>query len=358
MASVSSFSPDGMMPNITYNKMMEPIYGRMPTKVSRVEAPELNSVEESKLYVGIITYDREPYLRYTLRNVYGTAAKIVIIEGHVKEYWDLPFSDYSQKVIDDVDVKKNVLYRHVGKVVDKYHLVQKALDVLKTLVGVNDFIIMMGADEAWNTESIRWLETLDKDVLWVGVPFDNFYGDFRHVLVKPWVLSNKIPANKNHGWIAYDRDGNRLVNEMYQERIFRYRDGFNYVGNHVSIKDVAGKYVYADRKYQDRRVFISQGSSIRWAHYGYVGCQEWLAQKIKYYLLKRGKVNVKNVFGFVGLDPGYRYAMTGDEFVFDGNDNKIIEVPKGYVHPWPMGKHPYAKMKREEIFNSTMRLVS
>ncbi len=356
MGSGSS-SHKGMMPQIKYNNMMEPVYEWIPINASKPKISDVVQTQANKLFFGIFTHDVEPYLWYTLKNIYGAAVKIVVIEGYVKECWDLPFSDYTQRVVARVDTDKKVLYQHVGRVVDKYHLAQKALDILRTIVGINDLIIMMGADEAWSHGTIRWLEGLDKDVLWAGVPFDNFYGDFRHILVKPWTLSEEIPSRKIDGWVAYDREDRQLVNEMYQERVFRYRDGFNYAGNHVSIKDGQDRYIYSDQKYQGRRIFLAQNSVTRWAHYGYVGCRDWLSQKIRYYLLKGGKVTCQNVYEAVRLDHRYRYAETGNELVFDGNDNKIVEVQTGYVHPWPMGTHPYASMTRDNIFNSKMSLL-
>lgn len=329
------------IPEINYTSMGEPIHGFKEVILKTEDR------KGADLYFCIMTHDCEPYLSHSLRNIYRHAARIVVIEGNVEEFWHLPFTDYTERVVSEVDADKKIVYRHLGRVQDKSDLVGAGLDILRTMAKRNDFVIVMGADEAWSHDALDWLLTLPEEILWVGVPFYDFYGDFRHHRVLSWAMGGDIPDHKKCGFRAFDRNGKFLVNGMYQERVYRIRDGWNYKENHTAIKDAQQRYIYADPFYQEQRIFLDLKNA-QWFHYGYVGCKDWLREKIGYYSKKLGRFDPDTA---ASKGVKYRYAETGDPDLF-GPDYELREVPDGFIHPPPMPDHPYAKMTREEIFNS------
>lgn len=298
-----------------------------------------------KVWASLICHSQEPYLKSVMENLYGLVDRMVVAEGSVREFWGEPWTDYTREVIREVDKGRKVMYGFLGNVKSKESLTEHNLRVVLENGDEGDWLIAMGADEAWRPSAVEYLRSLPEDVVWVGIPMDEFVGDFRHLRKKRY--PDILPEGQQ---AFYDKNGMWMVNGKYHERAFRIKRGLSYFDNHTAIRDNEGRYVYADPYYGGKRLLVSLSNpEIRWVHYGWVGCSEWLSRKAGYYAMRSGAADIK---GSVKKDSRYAYAMSGNPEVFDEKVYEIIDVGSGYCHPYPFEKHPYAKMTREEIFKS------
>jgi hypothetical protein len=299
-----------------------------------------------KIWAALLTYNHEPYLEYTLKNLLNLVDGVVITEGVVFDYWDEPETDYTRKIVEKLDSKK-VIYNPMGKVKRKEDMTQRNLDIVLKNGDEGDWLIALGADEALHPELVDWLRNAPMNIWWVGMPLDNFIGDFSHVLRETnWMVRH--PERPRF----FDRNGVGMVNGYYHERVFRVKKGLSYGDNHTAIRDSLGRYLYAHRVYEDKRLYLARDSAVRWVHYGYVGRRDWLFMKKLYFYIRHDGRNLprdKAIELCNKADPMWVYLSEGSTRGF-GDDWEIVEI-KNYRHPWPFNEHPRATMTKEAILN-------
>jgi hypothetical protein len=305
---------------------------------------------ERKLIFGIMAYDREPYFTSVVRNLYSHAKKIVVIEGYEEMYWKLSDCNWTQKKVKELDTEGKIAYKNIGRIQNspdgitwnKNEIMQELIDEAGKYANEGDWIIYLGADELWRSDTLDFMLTLPEDVVWVGVPFDNFIGDLYHMIVRrKEAYTDDSLENK-----FYDKFGNFMVNGLYHERAFRFFKGYNFRTNHTAVKDGDKRYVYADPSYQSKRVLLPLDSDLRWVHYGYVGEMDWILRKLIYHNLRQvDSPDLERSFPW--NEDRYRWIFHG--WCRQNPSQKIVRISDDYKHPYPMEEHPYFGKTRQEI---------
>jgi hypothetical protein len=301
----------------------------------------------SRVFAGIITYDHEPYLPYVIENVCPLVDKLFLVEGNVKEFWDLPETDYTRLLVEQSQHREKIVYRSLGKVENKERMVAEYFPLMEANASEGDWLITMGADEAWCEDAIPFLKSLDNSIIHVMFPFWNFVGDFKH-----FVVLNLNKDDFHAGQIFYDRSGEWMINGKYHERAYRWFGDYHYGDNHTAVRSPDEKYLYSDALYRDKRIYIPlSDEQLRWCHYGHVGRKDFMFQRRLYYL--------KKVYGDNRGLEYYRTKLEEEDWWWDYLTHGIIGKPDGIVevveqeisHPFPFENHPWRHLTREEIFN-------
>jgi len=140
-----------------------------------------------KIYVGMIAYDEEWIIGYSLKSVYDYVDEIIVIDG---SQWG-PSTDRTVEIASSVGPKVRVIsgtWIAMNKDGQRGtdHKYRQQMEFLENMEkGLDNWCIFMGADEVWDEENIkRLVDYLQKakGTMLFSYQWLNFYGDCWHTI--------------------------------------------------------------------------------------------------------------------------------------------------------------------------------
>lgn len=263
-----------------------------------------------KITAGMIVYNGEEYIKYSIMSIYHLLYEIIIVEGSVDMYSDTYHStDKTNEIIEElksIDYAKKIKYIKFNTFwKDK---IEMQNNIAKFITG--DFYLKLDFDEIWKPETLIDAINLflkDENLTVLKMPFYHFWTNF-----------NTIAKDEGGKWST------KHPRIWRWSKDFKHVGSFNYFVNIKTAKKVAAPF-YKEVEYSGDRIY----------HFGYARKLDAVNNKIAYYKNRKIEKVANNT---------YQNWKMGELTQPTQNSISGAEEFKGKL-PLILNEHPYLNIK-------------